>query len=192
MADESSENIDQDPQDAHDPHEHELPERSDDAGAQKLPDAASEAIPDAVPVSRDVEAGVSADMHAAEGAIDSVAKAAEAVRDAAAEPVHVPDFEPPAGGGRDTASMSLLDDVALHVKIELGRTRMFVEDVLRLNADSVIELDKAAGDPVDIYVNNRHVARGEVLVLNENFCVRVNEILDSGQTPEETPTGSSD
>ncbi|MCP3905458.1 MAG: flagellar motor switch protein FliN [Planctomycetes bacterium] len=88
--------------------------------------------------------------------------------------------------------MSLLDDVALNVKIELGRTRMFVEDVLRLDADSVIELDKAAGDPVDIYVNNRHVARGEVLVLNENFCVRVSEILDAGQTPEEAPTKASE
>jgi flagellar motor switch protein FliN/FliY len=70
-----------------------------------------------------------------------------------------------------------LDDVTLRVKIELGRTQMYVEDVLRLNTNSVVELDKAAGDPVDIYVNDRHVARGEVLVLNENFCVRVSEIL---------------
>ena len=54
------------------------------------------------------------------------------------------------------------------------------EDVLKLNADSVVELDKAAGDPVDIYVNGRRIARGEVLVLNENFCVRVNEIIETG------------
>jgi flagellar motor switch protein FliN/FliY len=54
---------------------------------------------------------------------------------------------------------------------------MYVEDVLRLNANSVVELDKAAGDPVDIYVNDRHIARGEVLVLNDNFCVRVSEII---------------
>jgi flagellar motor switch protein FliN/FliY len=54
---------------------------------------------------------------------------------------------------------------------------MYVEDVLRLNEDSVIELDRAAGDPVDIYVNDQHVARGEVLVLNDNFCVRVSEIV---------------
>ena len=75
-------------------------------------------------------------------------------------------------------SLALLNDVALNVKIELGRTRMYVEDVLRLNAESVIELDKAAGDPVDIFVNERLVARGEVLVLNENFCVRVSDIVD--------------
>jgi flagellar motor switch protein FliN/FliY len=74
-------------------------------------------------------------------------------------------------------NIDLLADVNLNVKIELGRTRMFVEDVLRLGEGSVVELDKLAGDPVDIYVNERHVARGEVLVLNDNFCIRVNEII---------------
>jgi flagellar motor switch protein FliN/FliY len=73
--------------------------------------------------------------------------------------------------------VSLLHDVQLHVKIELGRTHMFVEDVLRLGEGSVVELDRLAGDPVDVYVNNRLVARGEVLVLNDNFCVRVSEII---------------
>ena len=98
------------------------------------------------------------------------------------QPLNLPDFERPDSAGRlsaDTspAALGLLDDVTLNVKIELGRTRMYVEDVLRLNPNSVVELDKAAGDPVDIYVNDRHVARGEVLVLNENFCVRVSEII---------------
>lgn len=74
-------------------------------------------------------------------------------------------------------TMDLLGDVFLNVKIELGRTRMIVDDVLKLGEGAVIELDKLAGDPVDVYVNDRHVARGEVLVLNDNFCVRVNEIL---------------
>ncbi len=73
--------------------------------------------------------------------------------------------------------IDLLSDVNLNVKIELGRTRMLVEDVLRLGEGSVVELDKLAGDPVDVYVNDRHVARGEVLVLNDNFCVRINEIV---------------
>ncbi len=75
------------------------------------------------------------------------------------------------------AGISLLADVNMNVKIELGRTRMLVEDVLRLAEGSVVELDKLAGDPVDVYVNDRHVARGEVLVLNDNFCVRISEIL---------------
>jgi flagellar motor switch protein FliN/FliY len=75
------------------------------------------------------------------------------------------------------SSIELLRDVDLNVKIELGRARMLVEDVLKLSEGSVVELDKLAGDPVDVFVNDRLVARGEVLVLNDNFCVRVNEIV---------------
>ncbi len=77
----------------------------------------------------------------------------------------------------ETRAIELLSDVNLNVKIELGRTRMLVEDVLRLTEGAVVELDKLAGDPVDVYVNDRHVAKGEVLVLNDNFCVRINEIV---------------
>jgi len=75
------------------------------------------------------------------------------------------------------SSIDLLRDVDLNVKIELGRSRMLVEDVLKLGEGSVVELDKLAGDPVDVFVNDRLVARGEVLVLNDNFCVRINEIV---------------
>ncbi|RJP35179.1 MAG: flagellar motor switch protein FliN [Phycisphaerales bacterium] len=74
--------------------------------------------------------------------------------------------------------LDMLMDVKLRVKIELGRTRMLVEDVLKLGEGSVVELDKLAGDPVDVYVNDRLIARGEVLVLNDNFCVRVSEVLN--------------
>jgi flagellar motor switch protein FliN/FliY len=95
-----------------------------------------------------------------------------------AEPMGLPDFGAPTSAGGAPSGIGLLGDVSLQVRIELGRTRMLVEDVLKLNADSVVELDKAAGDPVDIYVNGRRIARGEVLVLNENFCVRVSEILE--------------
>jgi flagellar motor switch protein FliN/FliY len=75
------------------------------------------------------------------------------------------------------SSIDLLRDVDLNVKIELGRSHMLVEDVLKLGEGSVVELDKLAGDPVDVFVNERLVARGEVLVLNDNFCVRINEIV---------------
>lgn len=77
----------------------------------------------------------------------------------------------------DIPGIELLGDVDLEVTIELGRTEMLVEDVLRLSSGSVVELDKLAGDPVDVYVNNRLVARGEVLVLNDNFCIRISEIV---------------
>lgn len=77
----------------------------------------------------------------------------------------------------DKATLDLLRDVELDVKIELGRAHMLLEDVLKLRRGSVVALDKLAGDPVDIYVNGRMVARGEVLVLNDNFCVRVAELI---------------
>jgi len=85
---------------------------------------------------------------------------------------------PPAASEVQTDRIELLHDVDLHVTIELGRTEMLVEDVLRLDEGSVVELDKLAGDPVDVYVNRRLIARGEVLVLNDNFCIRVSEIVD--------------
>ena len=83
------------------------------------------------------------------------------------------------GGERTEAErgIDLLGDVDLDVSIELGRTEMLVEDVLKLQSGSVVELDKLAGDPVDVFVNGRLVARGEVLVLNDNFCIRISEIV---------------
>ncbi|MFW6169473.1 MAG: flagellar motor switch protein FliN [Planctomycetota bacterium] len=83
----------------------------------------------------------------------------------------------------DQASLDLLRDVELEMRIELGRTHMHLEDVLQLRKGSVVPLDKMAGDPVDVYVNGRLVARGEVLVLNENFCVRIAELI-SGEEIE--------
>ncbi len=77
----------------------------------------------------------------------------------------------------DNATLELVRDVELDVKIELGRTHMYLEDVLKLSKGAVVPLDKLAGDPVDIYVNGRLIARGEVLILNDNFCVRVAELV---------------
>ena len=92
--------------------------------------------------------------------------------------VDFPDFQA-IDIGEVPKGIDLLSDVNVDVTIELGRTHMLVEDVLRLAEGAVVELDKLAGDPVDIYVNQRLVARGEVLVLNDNFCIRVNDILDA-------------
>jgi flagellar motor switch protein FliN/FliY len=94
-------------------------------------------------------------------------------------PYVLPELVLPEGLNIDPKRVSMLNDVNLRVKIELGRTRMLVEDVLALGEGSVVELDKLAGDPVDVYVNERLVARGEVLVLNDNFCVRVSEVLSN-------------
>lgn len=96
--------------------------------------------------------------------------------DASTQAMNLPDFQQVMNEA-SLSSIDLLRDVDLNVKIELGRTRMLVEDVLKLAEGSVVELDKLAGDPVDVFVNERLVARGEVLVLNDNFCVRINEIV---------------
>jgi flagellar motor switch protein FliN/FliY len=80
-------------------------------------------------------------------------------------------------------SMDLLGDVELDLRIELGRTVMRLEDVLRLRGGSVVALDKLAGDPVDIYINGRLIAHGEVLVMNDNFCIRVTELVGSSARP---------
>jgi flagellar motor switch protein FliN/FliY len=90
-------------------------------------------------------------------------------------------------GGTTTANgaapLDLLRDVQLDLKIELGRAQMRLEDVLRLKQGAVVTLDKLAGDPVDIYANGRLIARGEVLVLNDNFCVRVAELITGDDRP---------
>jgi flagellar motor switch protein FliN/FliY len=140
--------------------------------------AAQDALASAADGSGPPVDGVSA-AAAAQAAIDS---ASAAVGQAAAEatPFAMPDFKGATGAGAAAAEgLDLLADVSLNVKIELGRTKMLVEDVLKLGQGSVVELDKLAGDPVDVYVNDRLVARGEVLVLNDNFCVRVNEIISA-------------
>ena len=103
-------------------------------------------------------------------------KEAQAAADSAAAPMVMPDLID-AAGATPTKGIELLSDVDLHVTIELGRTQMLVEDVLKLGEGSVVELDKLAGEPVDVYVNHRLVARGEVLVLNDNFCIRISEIV---------------
>lgn len=87
-----------------------------------------------------------------------------------------------AAASSETATLDLIREVELDLRIELGRTHMYLEDVLKLRKGSVVPLDKLAGDPVDIYVNGRLVARGEVLVLNDNFCVRVAELI-AGHRP---------
>ena len=73
----------------------------------------------------------------------------------------------------------MLGEVELDLRIELGRTRMRLEDVLQLRVGSVVTLDNAASDPVEVYVNNRLIARGEMLVMNERFCVRITELVGS-------------
>ena len=123
-------------------------------------------------------AAAMAAINQVQGVADSVAQPEPSpMAGADAQSFEAPEF------GNDSSSgpkegIDLLSDVHLNVRIELGRTKMYVEDVLKLSDGAVVELDKLAGDAVDVYVNDRVVAKGEVLVLNDMFCVRVSEIVD--------------
>ena len=75
------------------------------------------------------------------------------------------------------SSLGLILDVTLPVSVELGRARMQIQDILKLVPGSIVELDKSAGDPVDILINDRPIARGEVVVIDENFGVRLTSIV---------------
>jgi flagellar motor switch protein FliN/FliY len=79
--------------------------------------------------------------------------------------------------GRTSRSMDLLHDVEMGVTAELGRTRMTVRDLLALTPGAVVELDRAAGSPVDVLVNGTLIARGEVVVIDEEFAIRISEII---------------
>jgi flagellar motor switch protein FliN/FliY len=79
--------------------------------------------------------------------------------------------------GGSTRRLDMLLDVPLEVNVELGRTRMTIQDLLQLGPGSVIELDKVAGEALDILVNGRLVARGEAVVVNDKFGVRITDIV---------------
>ena len=114
-------------------------------------------------------------LHQAEQALRSLEEPAASSLDGL-EPFELKPLQP-APPSSEAATLSLLRDVELDVRIELGRTHLPLEEVLKLGKGSVVPLNKLAGDPVEIYVNGRPVARGEVLVLNDNFCIRVAELI---------------
>lgn len=90
-------------------------------------------------------------------------------------------FEAPSLSQNESRNLNLLLDIPLQVTVELGRTKRTVKEILELTSGSIIELDKLAGEPVDILVNNRHVAKGEVVVIDENFGVRITDILSQAE-----------
>lgn len=89
---------------------------------------------------------------------------------------------PASGGPRSDAGMNFLGDVEVQVRVELGHSKMNVQDVLKLGSGSIVGLNSLVGDPVHVYVNDRLVARGEVLVVRDNFAVRITEVV-SAATP---------
>ena len=140
---------------------------------------------------------------AAAGAVEASSRGAPPKAPAAAGPAREPAMETPsfgkvpeqasvdvrpaefvpliqrAEGSYGSSKIDLIADIPVRVTVELGRTRKNISDILNMTAGSVIELDKMAGEPVDILVNGKLVAKGEVVVIDENFGVRITEIVTS-------------
>jgi flagellar motor switch protein FliN/FliY len=101
------------------------------------------------------------------------------------EPLVVP--EPPApapAAPRAEAGLDFLADVDVQVRVELGNSKLNVKDVLQLGPGSVVGLDSLVGDPVNVFVNDRLVARGEVLVVHDNFAIRITEVVPPPKSVE--------
>jgi len=77
-----------------------------------------------------------------------------------------------------TENLKVLENIDVNLTVEVGRTEITIRDLLRLNEGSVVELDRLAGDPLDIMVNNTKIAKGEVVMVGERFGVRFGEIVD--------------
>ncbi|MES0488792.1 MAG: flagellar motor switch protein FliN [Leptospirales bacterium] len=107
---------------------------------------------------------------------------AQSMGDVAINPVNFPSLSAggpamAAGSGQIPSNIDLLMDVQMVLTVELGRTKKYVKDILGLGEGSIIELDKLAGEPVDLLVNGKLIAKGEVVVIDENFGVRVTDIV---------------
>jgi flagellar motor switch protein FliN/FliY len=89
---------------------------------------------------------------------------------------------------KEAANLDFVLDIPLEVSVELGRTKMVISDLLQLGQGSVIELSKLAGEPLEILVNQKLVARGEVVVVNEKFGVRLTDIISPAERVKQLGT----
>jgi len=85
---------------------------------------------------------------------------------------------------QDRKNLDFILDIPLQVTVELGRTKLLVKDILQLNQGAVVELTKLAGEPLDIFVNSKLVARGEAVVINDKFGVRLVDIVSPNERVE--------
>ncbi len=85
---------------------------------------------------------------------------------------------PPSDGDIELNDVDRILDIPLRIRVELGRTKILVQDLLELQKGSVIELNKLAGEPLEVVVNDRVVARGEVVIVNEKFGIRLLDIVN--------------
>ena len=93
------------------------------------------------------------------------------------QPVQFQAFSPDLVAVNQKENINLIMDVPLEVTVELGRTHKSIQDILEFSPGTIIELNKIAGEPIDVLVNGKYVAKGEVVVIEESFGVRVTEII---------------
>ena len=86
--------------------------------------------------------------------------------------------------GLDADKLKVLENIEVDMSIEVGRTEISIRDLLRLNEGSVVELDRLAGEPLDILINGTMIAKGEVVMVGERFGIRFSEIVDPEQRME--------
>lgn len=122
------------------------------------------------------EAAASVGNMAAGAGVSSVQQEVKQVH-----PVILPDFGTPSPGVAGPSNFGLIEDVPLEISVEVGRAKRQVRDIIDLASGSVIELDKQAGDPVDVLVNGKLIAHGEVVVIDESFGVRITDIASKGE-----------
>jgi flagellar motor switch protein FliN/FliY len=94
-------------------------------------------------------------------------------------------LHPAAGSGGDGADLRRLHDVPVELAVEIGRTRMTIGQTLELRPGSVVSLNRLAGEPVDLLINGKPIARGEVVVIDEEFGLRVTDVVSSGRSIED-------
>ncbi|MBT0663960.1 flagellar motor switch protein FliN [Geobacter pelophilus] len=94
------------------------------------------------------------------------------------------DVEEVKSAAQEKKSLDFILDIPLQLTVELGRTKLLVKDVLELNQGSVVELGKLAGEPLDVFVNSKLVARGEAVVINEKFGIRLVDIVSPNERVE--------
>lgn len=106
--------------------------------------------------------------------------------------MELPAFDRPArgnGAAEPAADLGRLSDVPVELAVEIGRARMTVGETLELRPGSIIVLDRMAGDPVDLLVNGTAIARGEVVVIDEEFGLRITDVLGAPASPQEGENG---
>ena len=94
-------------------------------------------------------------------------------------------LQPSAGIGADGADLRRLHDVPVELAVEIGRTRMTIGQTLELRPGSVVSLNRLAGEPVDLLINGKPIARGEVVVIDEEFGLRVTDVVSSSRSIED-------